>query len=285
LTATVIESLADLPERYRLILCDVWGCVHDGVSVFPEARTLLANWRRDGRIVFLLTNAPRPAPPVREQLRGLGLDPDHYDAVITSGDTGLEALREQGIGTVGFIGKAADLATVVNRGLVLVDPAESDVVVCTGLDEVRTKVEDYRPVLTAMRERGARMLCFNPDRMVLRGGMPEPCGGAIAEVYETMGGAVDWFGKPYPRTYQRCLAEAAGIAGRVVDASEVIAIGDGLATDYLGAAQAGFDFIFVTGGIEGEKVAAHGAEQLLANFADARGLALPPPLAVVARLA
>jgi len=280
-----MTSLATLPDRYRLILCDVWGCVHDGIRVFPEARALLARWRRDGRIVLLLTNAPRPAAPVRAQLRDLGLDTDHYDAVISSGETGLKALRAEGRSVVGFIGTEADRESFSERGLTLVDPAESDLVVCTGFSEGSRETDDYLRVLTAMRERGARLLCFNPDRVVIRGSIVEPCAGAIADRYEAIGGAVDWFGKPYPRTYQRCLAEAAGIAGRVVDASEVIAIGDGLATDYLGAAQAGFDFIFVTGGIEGEKVAAHGAEQLLANFADARGLALPPPLAVVARLA
>jgi HAD superfamily hydrolase (TIGR01459 family) len=259
--------------------------VHDGVSVFPEARALLARWRRDGRIIFLLTNAPRPAAPVRDQLQGLGLDPDHYDAVITSGDTGLEALRAEGIDRVGFIGKAADLETVANGGLTLIDPADSEIVVCTGLDELRTKVEDYRPVLTAMRARGARMLCFNPDRRVLRGGVPEPCGGAIAELYEAIGGAVDWFGKPYAPIYRRCLAEGSKIAGRPLAGSEVVAVGDGLATDYLGAAEAGFDFVFVSGGIEGEKVAAAGAERLLADFAREQGLDARPPLAVVPKLA
>jgi ribonucleotide monophosphatase NagD (HAD superfamily) len=136
-----------------------------------------------------------------------------------------------------------------------------------------------------MRDRGARMLCFNPDRFVLRGGIAEPCAGAIADLYEAMDGEVEWFGKPYPRTYQRCLAEAAKIAGHPFEPSDVVAIGDSLGTDYLGAAQAGFEFIFVTGGIEGERVAAGGADRLLANFATEHGLPPRPALAVVDKLA
>jgi HAD superfamily hydrolase (TIGR01459 family) len=280
-----MESLAELPDRYRLILCDLWGCVHDGVKVFPKARSLLMRWRRDGRIVLLLTNAPRPAWAVREQLRGFGLEPEGYDAVITSGDTGLEAVRAEGIGTAGFIGKDADRDIALNLGLTLLDPSESDVVICTGFDEARPRGEDYLPTLTAMHDRRARMLCFNPDRFVLRGGIAEPCAGAIADLYEAMGGEVEWFGKPYARTYLRCLAEGARIAGRPLQPSEVVAIGDSLTTDYLGAARAGFDFIFVTGGIESDQVAAIGAEPLLTDFARAHSLAPRPALAVVDMLA
>lgn len=285
MTAATSASLAALPDRYRLILCDLWGCVHDGVRAYPAANELLAGWRRAGRVVLLLTNAPRTAAAVRAQLDGFGVDPAAYDAVITSGDTGLEALRAEGRDIVGFIGNPADRETMAAAGLTLLDAHESDVVVCTGFDGTRLRAEDYLPALTAMRGHGARMLVFNPDRVVLRGGVPEPCAGALGDLYEEIGGQADWFGKPYPQTYQRCLAEAERLAGRPFDRAAVAAVGDSLATDYLGAARAGLDFIFVTEGIEREKVAAIGAERLLANFAIAHGVASRPPLAVVAKLA
>ncbi len=280
-----MASLVDIPAQYRLILCDLWGCVHDGVKAFPEANRLLVRWRRDGRVVLLLTNAPRTAGAVRAQLDTFGVDPAGYDAVITSGDTGLEALRGEGRTVVGFIGTAADRETMAGAGLTLLDPGESDVVVCTGFDETRRNGEDYLPVLTAMRDRGVRLLIFNPDRVVLRGGIAEPCAGALGDLYEAMGGKADWFGKPYPRTYQRCLAEAARLAGRPFQPAKVVAVGDSLATDYLGAARAGFDFIFVTGGIEGERVAVDGVDRLMADFEKKHDLPLRPPLAVVAKLA
>jgi HAD superfamily hydrolase (TIGR01459 family) len=280
----MIASLADLPDRYRLILCDIWGCVHDGIRAYPEASHLLARWRRDGRIVLLLTNAPRTAAAVRAQLDDFGVDRAAYDDVITSGDVGLAALRAEGRDRVGFIGNAVDRETMTAAGLTLLDEWEGDVV-CTGFDETRRNSEDYRPALTAMRARGARLLVFNPDRIVLRGGVAEPCAGALGDIYEAMGGGVDWFGKPYPGVYQRCLVRAEQLAGHPIEGTEVLALGDGLATDYLGAAQAGFDFVFVTGGIEGKKVAAAGAERLLAEFMRERGLAAWPPRAIVPKLA
>jgi ribonucleotide monophosphatase NagD (HAD superfamily) len=44
--------------------------------------------------------------------------------------------------------------------------------------------------------------CFNPDRVVVRGGVPEPCAGALADVYEGMGGRCEWYGKPHHGIYE-----------------------------------------------------------------------------------
>ena len=55
---------------------------------------------------------------------------------------------------------------------------------------------------------------------------------------------------------------------------EVLAIGDGLQTDILGAARMGFDAVFVTGGI-------HAGEPFPADFASANGLGDWKPVAIV----
>jgi HAD superfamily hydrolase (TIGR01459 family) len=279
-----MQSLDRLPDRHRLILCDIWGCVHDGVHIFPEAARLLALWREQGRIVLLITNAPRPAAAVEMQLDRMGLNRATYDAVITSGDTGLAALRAAGRDRVGFIGTASDRVVLEATGLDLLEGSEGDDVVCTGLRDGSSDATDEEGALRAMLARSARLHCFNPDRLVHRGGVAEPCAGAIAELYEAMGGRVAWYGKPYPPIYARALEVAAELAGRAFGASQTVAVGDSLATDFTGAAKAGFDFVFVTHGIEGSKVAAIGAEQLLAEFAADQGIDLPAPIAVVSRL-
>ena len=91
------QGLAVLPATYRVVLCDIWGCVHNGIRVFPEAQQLLTRWVGQGRIVLLLTNAPRPAGAVSRQLTGLGLDRASYSGVITSGDAGVAALLDDSI--------------------------------------------------------------------------------------------------------------------------------------------------------------------------------------------
>jgi ribonucleotide monophosphatase NagD (HAD superfamily) len=139
-------------------------------------------------------------------------------------------------------------------------------------------------VLVAMLARSARLHCFNPDRVVVRGGSLEPCAGAIAERYEAMGGTVLWYGKPHPPIYERCLAVAADHAGLPLAAGQVVAVGDSLATDFVGASRAGFDFIFITHGIERGQADALGAPALIQRFASDQGLDLPEPLAIVREL-
>ncbi|HRE44171.1 MAG TPA: dienelactone hydrolase family protein, partial [Terricaulis sp.] len=69
----------------------------------------------------------------------------------------------------------------------------ADYVLCTGLfdDETET-AEDYRPSLDVMLARGTELICANPDIVVERGHRLIPCAGAIADLYERMGGAVTW---------------------------------------------------------------------------------------------
>lgn len=252
-----------LPPDARLLLCDVWGVVHDGTRAFPGALAALTRWRAEGRTVVLVTNAPRPSGPIRRQLSALGVGPEHYDAIVSSGDAGAALVRARG-GSAGFIGTPADRAALEEAGLTLTAPADAPLVACTGLESARPEPADYDAELAAMRARDAHLLCFNPDRVAFHGDSLEWCAGAVAERYAALGGAVTYTGKPYPPIYARALELAEAAAGRRFVAADVLAIGDAVPTDLIGAARCGFRFLFVTGGIERDAVAAHG----LAAFLD-----------------
>ncbi|MFL6853078.1 MAG: TIGR01459 family HAD-type hydrolase, partial [Sphingomicrobium sp.] len=232
-----------LDPKYRLILCDIWGVVHDGVNLYPNAAERLTQWRRDGRCVVLITNAPRTAEAVEAQLARIGLPRDAFDAVATSGEAGIEALLALGT-AVGFVGTAGDREILDGRGVRIADGEDFRDLACTGLEEVRPKVEQYRADLERWADRDVHMHCLNPDRLVVRGGVPEPCAGAIADVYEGLGGRVTWYGKPYPAIYAHALHHAGN-----PPADEVLAVGDAVLTDALGAARQGYDFVFVQSGI------------------------------------
>jgi ribonucleotide monophosphatase NagD (HAD superfamily) len=102
-----VSFLDSLDGKYGLILCDVWGVVHDGVSLYPGALDRLRQWRRDGRCVVLITNAPRTADAVEAQLERIGLPRDAYDFVETGGEAGISGLLALGH-PVGFIGTSDD---------------------------------------------------------------------------------------------------------------------------------------------------------------------------------
>jgi HAD superfamily hydrolase (TIGR01459 family) len=267
-----VTFLDALDSRYRLILCDIWGVVHDGVTLYPGAKTRLTRWREEGRCVALITNAPRTADAVEEQLERIGLPRAAYDFVATGGEAGIEALSALAR-PVGFVGTAGDRAILEGRGVSIAGDENFTDLACTGLTEDRPQPSDYLPDLGRWARRGVNMHCLNPDRVVIRGGVPEACAGAIADLYQGLGGPVIWYGKPHEAIYRHALHRAGDPA-----ASEVLAVGDGLQTDILGAALMGFDAVFVSGGI-------HAGEPFPDDFAARNGLGDWQPVAIVDSLA
>ena len=100
------------------------------------------------------------------------------------------------------------------------------------------------------------MICANPDRVVQRGDQLIFCAGALADLYEALGGPVLMAGKPCAPIYDLALA------GRGVDRAKVLCIGDGIATDVAGANAQDLDCLFLLGGIHGAE-AGEGAAALL----------------------
>lgn len=263
-----MSPLDTLDPRYRLILCDIWGVVHDGVRLYPGAAERLRQWKDEGRTVGLITNAPRTAEAVEQQLARIGMPRDAFDFVATSGEAGIEALsafRQP----VGFVGTAGDREILEGRGVRIANDGIFTELACTGVTEDRSNPRDFLPDLERWVDRGVHMHCLNPDRVVIRGGVPEACAGAIADLYEGLGGRVTWYGKPHEAIYRHALH-----CSGEPPASEVLAIGDGLQTDMLGAARMGFDAVFVTGGI-------HAGEPFPDNFSATNGLGDWTPIAVV----
>ena len=257
-----------LDPKYRLILCDLWGVVHDGVQLYPGAAERLRQWREQSRCVILLTNAPRTEEAVQQQLAQIGLSKGCWDAVATSGEAGIAALNALGA-PVGFIGTPDDREVLEGRGVRIAVDGFTDLA-CTGLRERPLgTAEDYRAELEGLVERDVHMHCLNPDRVVVRGGVPEACAGAIADLYQMLGGRVTWYGKPFPAIYEHALRRAGN-----PPKDQVLAVGDGLQTDILGAARMGFDAVFVAGGI-------HAGEPFPEDFAEQNGLGDWKPIAVV----
>jgi ribonucleotide monophosphatase NagD (HAD superfamily) len=93
------------------------------------------------------------------------------------------------------------------------------------------------------------MICANPDIVVQRGDKMIYCAGALAALYETLGGRVLMAGKPHAPIYAAAYAEAERLAGRPLSKDTMLAIGDGLPTDVKGAANEGLPVLFIASGI------------------------------------
>jgi len=267
----VTPSLEAVAEPYSTILCDIWGVVHDGARLLPGAAERLLAWKRAGKRIILITNAPRPASTVQHDLDRLGLPRAAYDAITSGGQAGIAALIDPVRG-VGFLGTADDRADLVDHGVRIVGRDFTELA-CTGLDEFRDDPADYGAELAAWAGQGVLMHCLNPDRVVVHCGVREACAGALADIYEEFGGSVTWYGKPHRSIYRHALS----LAGDP-PLGEVLAIGDGLVTDMLGAARTGIAAIFVAGGI-------HAGETFPTDFAERHDLGGWRPLMTVTDLA
>jgi HAD superfamily hydrolase (TIGR01459 family) len=252
--------LSALADRYDALVCDVWGVVHNGATAAPAACEALQRFRASGKPVLLLSNAPRPGSNVKPQLDRMSVPQAAYDDILTSGDLVHARLASDAWAWVHRIGPDRDLPTFEGLELTFVPPEEADVAVVTGfLDDETETAENYRPVLEQLFEYEVPLLCANPDIVVERGPRLVPCAGAIAALYEGMGGEVAWLGKPHAVAYEAAFARLAEIAGRPIAKERILAIGDGLRTDILGAKGAGIDALFIAGGIHAADAGKEGA--------------------------
>jgi HAD superfamily hydrolase (TIGR01459 family) len=247
----LIGGLHTIADRYDLILCDVWGVLHDGLVAFAPASDALVRFRDKGGRVVLISNAPRPGSGVAVQLDKLGVPRAAYDTIVTSGDLTRSVVRDRLPAIVHHLGPPRDRPIFDGLGVRFGSIEASDYVVCSGFDDddVET-VDDYRARLEAMRARDLFMVCANPDLVVERGDLLVPCAGALALAYEEIGGAVYYAGKPHRPIYDEALRVAARLSAReAIRPERVLAVGDAIRTDIAGASGLGVDSLLVARGI------------------------------------
>jgi HAD superfamily hydrolase (TIGR01459 family) len=250
-----LDHCGPLLAGYDLLLCDVWGVIHNGVESFPAACEALQHARRQGISVVLVSNSPRPGQAVVPQLDALHVPRDSYDSMVTSGDVTSAVIMQRPGQSVFHLGPPRDLPIYQGLNVKLVDAETADYVVCSGLfDDTKETPEDYRPLLERLKARGLFMLCANPDVVVERGTELVYCAGALADLYQSMGGEVLYAGKPYAPIYDIALERATALRQGAVPLARVLAIGDSVRTDLTGAAALGVDFLFLTGGIHAGEI-------------------------------
>ena len=261
---TIIDRFAPLARGYDVLLCDVWGVVHNGVAAFAAACEALTRFRAGGGTVILITNAPRPGAAVQKILDRFGVPHDAYDAITTSGDVTRGIVESRLSERVFHLGPRRDLPIFAGLDVTFAPPDTADYVVCSGLfDDATETPENYRELLAAMRARSLFMVCANPDIVVERGDTLLYCAGALTDAYVELGGEALYCGKPHAPIYEVALGKATACrGGEVPPRSRVLAIGDSIRTDLKGAASFGVDCLFVISGIHAEEFGGREAPDL-----------------------
>ena len=252
------EGLRSIVDNYQLFYVDLWGVVHNGISLHREAINVLNEITKKKKDYILLTNAPRPNDTVRSFLEKLGMKKEIRDHVFTSGEAALNYLKNDlSQQTFFHIGPPRDFDLFKDLKKNKLESIEiSDYILCTGLfDDYNEDLKYYKNLFEKNLQK--KMICTNPDLIVDRGNNRELCAGSVAMVYEKMGGEVVYFGKPYPEVYSQSIDNRN---------RKILAIGDNLNTDIKGANLLNFDSLIISNGIHKDEIKEKGIEKTSKSY-------------------
>ena len=259
-----IQESVEYTLGYKVILCDLWGVIHNGKTLFQHSISFLEHMKENNIKVIFLSNAPRPNHVVEDGLnKKLGLNKDLYDGIITSGDISCEQINKKIHGDSYFhLGPGKDLDLLERISIQRKDiSSDFDFILCTGLldDEIEIP-EKYKDQFEDFINKNLKLICANPDEIVYRGDKMISCAGGMAKYYSSLGGDTKSYGKPHQEIYDHVF-NTIKKEGMCESKSEILAIGDSIKTDIYGAEKFGIDSIFIQDGIHKEAI--NGVEDIV----------------------
>jgi HAD superfamily hydrolase (TIGR01459 family) len=277
-----IRALREIADRFDHVLLDQWGALHEGKALFPEAKDCVLALHSAGKRILVLSNSGKRAEDNLQRLVKMGLPAESYDGVLSSGEVAWKSLRDRAVPPFSTLGRKCFLIARGWGGSVIdgldltqvTDMAQADFILLAGLDDADADLGRWRAALTQAAARKTPMLCANPDLTMFGpdgGLLPAP--GAVARLYEELGGSVDYLGKPHRPIFTVAL-ETLGNP----DPQRVLMIGDSLDHDILGGREAGVLTLLITSGVHREALSG-GAE-----LADLAGSEARMPHWVIDRL-
>ena len=234
-----LEHLSKIYSCYDTFIIDLWGVMHNGISLNKKAIEAVENLTQKSKKIVFLSNAPRPSLNVKEFLMNMKMNEKYLKNIVTSGEAAMSAINQNRFGQFFYhLGPVRDepIFKQVKKNQTSIEKCEF--ILCTGLfDEHEEDLNYYKNFLK--NHLSKKLVCTNPDLTVHRGNKEEYCAGLIAQIFESMGGEVIYFGKPHKEIYKMCFKNK----------ERVLAIGDNLRTDIKGANNLKIDSIFILDGV------------------------------------
>jgi len=252
------EGLRSIIKNYDIFYIDLWGVVHNGVTLNRNAIEALEEIAREKKEYVLLTNAPRPNKTVKIFLKKMGMNEKIREKVYSSGEAALSYLKKKHLDEKFYhIGPPRDFDLFIEfKNNKEKNINESSYLLCTGLFETQDEELGYYKELFK-KHINKKMICTNPDLIVDRGNKRELCAGSVALIFEKMGGEVIYFGKPYPEVYNQSIDN---------NGKRVLSIGDNLNTDIKGANLLNYDSLIISNGIHKNEIKENGIETVSKKY-------------------
>jgi HAD superfamily hydrolase (TIGR01459 family) len=230
-----ISGLRDIALNFDAMLIDQFGVLHDGQKLYPGAATVMQQLKDHKIPVVIMTNSGKRAATNIDRVVKMGIPRNQFVGCVSSGEVAFHLLQVRRAFLIGKHNEdyGFDPIELVD------DPKNAEVMLILGSNAPATSLEDYQRVFTGMN---LPAVCCNPDKlMITRDGL-QPAPGAIAELYEAMGGKVTWIGKPYADIYRFALTQLG-------NPQRVLCIGDSAEHDVAGGRNAGLHTLLLLQGI------------------------------------
>ena len=255
----IIDSISEIMHLYDVFILDQWGVMHDGVYGYHHAIDSVNKLIKEDKKLIIISNSSKRKISSINRLKSLGFDKEHFIEVMTSG----EMIWQEIFNSINNYG--SDLKNCFH----IYDYSKEDgldfrngleqfnyvsnvkkanfIIACTPFEN--SKPIDYIPILKEAADLNLVMFCANPDFVTIEKNNEKNifCMGTIADLYENMGGKVIILGKPSKKIYEHSLKKC-----KELDLSKIIAIGDSLDHDILGAKNFGIDSILISSGIHND---------------------------------
>lgn len=230
-----ISGLRDIARDFDAMLIDQFGVIHDGRKLYSGAAGVLAELHALNIPVIVMTNSGKRAAPNIARVVEMGIVREQFLDCVSSGEVAFQTLSVTKAYLIGKEGVdyAFDPVEFVST------PEEAEVMLILGSNAPKTSLDAYRRMFAGLT---LPAVCCNPDKlMITRFGL-QPAPGAIADVYEKLGGTVRWIGKPYAAIYEHALK-------LVGNPKRVLCIGDSAEHDVAGGRGAGLSTLLVQQGV------------------------------------
>lgn len=230
-----ISGLGEIAANFDGMIIDQFGVIHDGANLYPGTLDVMARLAEAGIMVAIVSNSGKRSAANVRRIVQMGVPRGHFLDCLSSGEVAYQSLTAKRALIIGRRGDDYEFDGIEPVD----DPAEAEVLLILGSNAPETSLDDYRALLKGVT---LPCICCNPDRFMLTPQGLQPAPGAIARLYEEMGGKVTWVGKPYPAIYEAAL-KLMGNPGRV------LAIGDSAEHDVAGGRNAGLATVLVRQGV------------------------------------
>ena len=232
-----INGLSEITKNYDAMLIDQFGVIHDGQKLYAGTSEVMAKLHALKIPVVVMTNSGKRASSNVARLVKMGVSRGQFVNAVSSGEVAFQSLNVKRAFLIGKRGEDYGF-----DGIEFVEASQAEVILILGSNAPETSLDEYREIL---RDIKLPALCCNPDKLMLTPQGLQPAPGAIAALYESMGGVVTWIGKPYPSIYHHALK----LLGQP---KRILCIGDSAEHDVAGGRAAGLDTLLVQQGISAQ---------------------------------